>query len=202
MVAHRVPARVVRVRPVASPPTELAVGFAAARAEVGVPGAFADDALAEAASATDAFAADRVDATQIPFLTIDPEGSRDLDQARHLERSGAGYRVRYAIADVGAFVRPGGALDASAWARGVTHYSPDERAPLYPPALSEGLASLLPGDERAALLWTIDLDARGAQTAVRLERARVCSREQLSYEQAQAREDGSLGLLREVGALT
>ena len=36
----------------------------------------------------------------------------DLDQAMHLERDGDGHRVRYAIADVPAFVAPGGALDA------------------------------------------------------------------------------------------
>ena len=43
----------------------------------------------------------------VPFVTIDPPGARDLDQALHLERRGDGHRVRYAIADVGAFVRPG-----------------------------------------------------------------------------------------------
>ncbi|MGH3651130.1 MAG: RNB domain-containing ribonuclease, partial [Acidimicrobiia bacterium] len=50
------------------------------------------------------------DLTGVPFVTIDPPGARDLDQALHLERRDSGYRVRYAIADVGAFVSPGGQM--------------------------------------------------------------------------------------------
>ncbi len=53
----------------------------------------------------------RVDARDIPLVTIDPLGSLDLDQAYHAERRGSGFRVHYAIADVAAFVAPGGALD-------------------------------------------------------------------------------------------
>ena len=75
-------------------------------------------------------------------MTIDPAGSRDLDQAFHAERRPHGFRVRYAIADVAAFVAPGGALDREAFARGVTLYLPDGRAPLYPDVLGEGAASL------------------------------------------------------------
>ena len=56
--------------------------------------------------------------TDIPFATIDPAGSRDLDQAFHLERDGGGIRFFYAIADVSAFVAHGGALDDEAHRRG------------------------------------------------------------------------------------
>ena len=58
------------------------------------------------------------DETGVAFLTIDPPGSMDLDQAVHIERDGDGYRVRYAIADVPAFVTPGGAVDVEARRRG------------------------------------------------------------------------------------
>ena len=47
---------------------------------------------------------------------------------------GEGYRVRYAIADVPAFVRAGGAVDAEARRRGQTVYCPDERIQLHPPS--------------------------------------------------------------------
>ena len=71
------------------------------------------------------------DQTSIPFVTIDPPESMDLDQALHLERNGKGFRVRYAIADVAAFVEPGGPMDREAHERGQTLYAPDaERAPL------------------------------------------------------------------------
>jgi exoribonuclease R len=186
--------------------TELAAGFAALRAELGVPEAYPEAAAAEAAAAADAYAGERRDATDVAFVTIDPPGSRDLDQAFHAERRGGGYRVRYAIADPGAFVTPGGPLDEESRARGVTLYSPDKRTPLYPTALSEGRASLLDGADVPAVLWTLDLDAAGEPAAVTVERATVRSRARLDYETVQRAIDGgtadpSLALLRDVGTL-
>ena len=52
---------------------------------------------------------DRVDATDVELVTIDPPGSKDLDQAVGVTRRGDGFRVHYAIADLGAVVVPGGA---------------------------------------------------------------------------------------------
>src|SRR5918997_679687 len=63
----------------------------------------------------------RIDLEHIPFITIDPAGSRDLDQAVYIERAGAGYRVHYAIADVGCFVDRGSRIEEEAWRRGVTY---------------------------------------------------------------------------------
>ncbi|MBN9619743.1 MAG: RNB domain-containing ribonuclease, partial [Actinobacteria bacterium] len=54
--------------------------------------------------------ADRADDRDVELVTIDPPGAMDLDQVVHIESAGDGYRVRYAIADVTAFVAPGGAL--------------------------------------------------------------------------------------------
>jgi exoribonuclease R len=112
--------------------------------------------------------------------------------------------VRYAIADVAAFVAPGDPIDAEAWVRGSTRYAPDGRAPLHPPVLSEGAASLLPGQDRPAALWTVDLGADGERAAVDLRRAWVRSRAQLDYVGAQRTVDdgaatGALALLTEVG---
>lgn len=183
---------------------ELRAGFARIRAELGLPDQFPPEVLAEAeeVSSLDVGAQHRVD---LPFLTIDPPGSMDLDQAMHLERrAGGGYRVRYAIADVASFVRPGGAVDAEAHRRRETFYSPDARTPLHPPQLSEGAASLLPGQERPAVLWTLDLDRDGEQTDVAVARAVVRSRDRLTYAEAQrlidsGRADERLQLLAEVG---
>ena len=146
------------------------------------------------------------DETGIPFVTIDPPESMDLDQALYLERRGSGYRVRYAIADVAAFVDPDGPMDQEAHSRGQTLYAPDENARLYPAALSEGAGSLLPGETRPALVWTMQVDASGEGVDVGLRRALVRSREKLDYAGVQrSLEDGtaseSLQLLREVGLL-
>ena len=92
------PSRRIRVAPAEA----LRAGFEAIRDEAGVPEAFGDAALAEAReAAARSHGAERV---ELPFVTIDPPGSRDLDQALHIERRGSGHRVSYAIADVGAFV--------------------------------------------------------------------------------------------------
>ena len=140
------------------------------------------------------------------FLTIDPPGSKDLDQAIAVSKTDEGFRVLYAIADVAWFVTPGGAVDAESRRRGQTLYAPDERVPLYPKELSEGGASLLPGQIRPAILYEHLLDdaARRVSTAVR--RAVVRSERQLSYEDAQTEiESGSasetLRLLGQIGPL-
>ena len=130
------PPRAISVVPAAA----LREGLEAIRREAGVPERFPDDVLAEAEAAR-AEPRERVD---IEFVTIDPPGARDLDQAMHIERRGDGHRVHYAIADPGAFITPGGALDRETHARAVTVYMPDGKIPLHPPVLSEGAASLLP----------------------------------------------------------
>ncbi len=141
---------------------------------------------------------------EIPFFTIDPEGSMDLDQAMHLESTGTGYLVRYAIADLPNFVRPGGAIDLEARRRGQTMYPPRGPIPLHPLSISEGAASLLPDQERGAYVWTFNLDSEARVQSTTLRLARVRSRNKLSYQRAQALIDSDsavdgLRLLREIG---
>ena len=150
---------------------------------------------------------DRVDRTDIEFVTIDPASSMDLDQAVYLERAGEGYRVYYAIADVASFVEPGGAIDAEAHRRGQTFYAPGARLPLHPRQISEDLASLLDdGKPRPAYLWELTLDGQGHLIDTQLTKAMVLNRKKLDYDEVQrAIEDGSavesLALLREIGEL-
>jgi exoribonuclease R len=165
-------------------------GLAAIRDELGVPGAFPDDVIAAAATLEPPSGEGRVDRRDLPLCTVDPEGSTDLDQALAIEVvPEGGHVVWYAIADVAAFVAPGDPIDEESRRRGVTLYSPDGRAPLHPPALSEDLASLLPGQDRPAVLWRLRLDPDGQLVEVTVGRALVRSRVQLSYEQAQQRID-------------
>ncbi|MFH7598822.1 RNB domain-containing ribonuclease [Streptomyces racemochromogenes] len=177
------------------------------RTRLGVPDAFPAEVLAEAGRAAAAPRPPTEDATGIPLFTIDPPGSTDLDQAMHLEkRSGGGYRVHYAIADVAAFVTPGGALDAEAHRRVATLYFPDGRVPLHPPVLSEGAASLLPDQDRPALLWRLDLDADGRVETTDVRRALVRSRARLDYDGVQKAIDTgtaepALALLKDIGTL-
>ena len=171
-----------------------------------MPEAFPADVLAEAERAAASPRAPEADRTDVPFVTIDPPTSLDLDQALHLDRHDGGFRVRYAIADAAAFVEPGGLVDAEAHRRGETAYSPDLRSPLYPPVLSEARASLLPDGPRPAVVWQLDVDADGDLVDTHVERAIVASRAKLSYAEVQrsiddASADASLALLPEIGRL-
>jgi exoribonuclease R len=195
----------VVTRLVTAPP----IDFAALRRELELPTQFPLAAQREAdasAAAAQEPAADIADRTDIAFVTIDPAASRDLDQAVCIQRRSNGYRVFYAIADVTAFVPLGGALEAETWSRGQTIYLPDGSVPLHPLSLSEGAASLLPGQNRRAVLWTIDLDSAGERTGISVERAIVRSRAKLDYVGVQAAStngtlDEAIAALPELGRL-
>lgn len=191
------PPRPIRV----SPPDAIADGIQALVAEFALPTAFPPDALAEAEQAATSWSPDGLPRVDLPFVTIDPPGSMDLDQAMHLatredDPAHPGYRVTYAIADVGAFLTPGGAIDREAHTRAVTTYLPEHRVPLHPQALSEGAASLLPDVDRPAFVWQLDLDAQGELTNTGLQRAVVRSSARLDYATVP---DSTRTLLQEIG---
>ncbi|NNE73517.1 MAG: RNB domain-containing ribonuclease, partial [Acidimicrobiales bacterium] len=188
--------------------------FVKLRQELDIPASFPEAVEQEAAEAVrrgpvvppGAASSDIADRRDIDFVTIDPPTSLDLDQAFASERRGNGYRVFYAIADVAAFVTPGGAIDAEARARGVTLYSPDINTLLHPAILAENGASLLAAADRQAIVWTLDLDSDGKLVGTDVRRALVRSRAKLSYQEAQDQIDSqtapeSLALLAEIGRL-
>jgi exoribonuclease R len=187
-----------------APTGPLDSAFARVRQQLGVAAEFPRAVLAAAEEAARSPRLPGDDLTELPFFTIDPPGSRDLDQAMHLERDGAGHRIRYAIADLTAFVEPGGPVDLEARRRGQTVYCPDVAVPMHPPVLSHDAASLLPGQVRPAFVWDLRLDGDGEVRSADVRRTLVRSVEQLDYAGVQAAiEGGSTDerflLLREVG---
>jgi len=184
----------------------LREGIAAIQQQLKVSADFPPEVEAAAAEAAKQPKLPDLDRTELEFCTIDPAGSMDLDQAMHLERSGDGYVVHYAIADVAAFVEPDGPVDLEARRRGESLYGANATIPLHPRALSEGATSLLPDQVRPAFLWTVELDKHGETTSAKVERARVKSRRRLDYESVQKSvDDGSademMMLLKEIGEL-
>lgn len=176
------------------------------RQEFALPLSFSPEVELAAANAAANPRLPDLDRTDLPLVSIDPPGAMDLDQAMWLERTSAGYRVHYAIADVVAFVEAGDPIDLEANRRGQTLYGADSKIPLHPRVLSEGAASLLPMLVRPALLWTIDLDARASILDIDVRRARVMSRARFDYASVQARLDVGEAepvwhLLREIGEL-
>jgi exoribonuclease R len=191
-----VPARRPRLAP-AQAHDELIDSLAQLRRDLELPTGFPEDVDAAARAAarsvpTDPSAAGVDDLRDVEFLTIDPEGSTDLDQAMHLERTlspegtPAGGILHYAIADVPAYVEPGGPVDAEARRRGQTLYAADGRIPLHPVAISEDAASLLPDRDRRAYVWRFELDEGARPVATTLRRAVIRSRRQWTYLEAQA----------------
>ncbi len=154
---------------------------------------FGPEVLAEAAALVAAPGLDDPaleDQESIPYVTVDGEGTRDLDQALHLERDDAadnpgGFRIRYAIADAAHYVRPGSALFAEAMRRGTSFYLPGLSVPMLPRALSEGAVSLNAGVPRRALVFDMRVDASGHCLGTTMRRARIRSRAKLTFEGVQ-----------------
>ncbi len=166
----------------------LAQGLAAIRSQYQVPTGFPPHVLEAATRAATRGPRDHADRTSIPFVTLDPASSTDLDQAFWIEQAGADLILHYAIADVAWFVDDGDAIDVEAWRRGTTVYLPDGKAGLYPPALAEGAASLLPLGPRPAVIFTVRLNRDGEAHLDGAERALIRSRAKLAYDSVTATE--------------
>src|SRR5579872_2337506 len=161
----------------------------------GIPTEFPPAALAEAAQAGPVDAAGRTDLRELGLVTIDGSDARDFDDAVWAEpdpdpNNPGGWHIVVAIADVAHYVAPGSALDREAVNRGNSVYFPDLVVPMLPEALSNGLCSLKPGEDRACLAAQLWIDADGRKRRHRFERAIMRSAARLTYEQAQAARDG------------
>jgi exoribonuclease R len=159
----------------------LVAGLAAIREQYQLPMAFPEEVERAAVEATRRPLSAHVDRRDLPFVTLDPASSTDLDQAFVIEPAGGDLLLRYAIADVGWFVRSGDPIDAEAWARGETIYLPDGKVPLHPTVLSEGAASLLPDVDRPAIIFAVRVSPDGSVLLDGAERAIVRSRVKLAY---------------------
>ena len=178
----------------------------AIRAELKLPTSFPSQVEDAAQSAAVNPRLPQLDRCDIELVTIDPPEAMDLDQAMFVQRIDGGYRVYYAIADVAAFVTSGDPIDLEANRRGETLYGANEKIPLHPRVLSEGVTSLLPNQARPALLWMMDLDHTGEGIAVDVRRALVKSRAKLDYEGVQQQIDAGTAdpmwrVLQEIGEL-
>ncbi|MBP2231321.1 ribonuclease R [Azospirillum agricola] len=161
----------------------------------GLPTDFPHAALREAELAAVPPLGQREDLRALPLVTIDGSDARDFDDAVWAEAdpdpaNPGGWHLLVAIADVSYYVRPGSALDRAAYERGNSVYFPDRVVPMLPEALSNGLCSLRPGEDRACLAFHLWLDRNGALIRHRLVRGLMRSAARLTYEQVQACRDG------------
>ncbi len=117
-------------------------------------------------------------------ITIDPDDARDFDDAINVEKSGDGWRLTVHIADVSHYVQPGTPLDHEAYRRGNSVYLPDRVIPMLPEALSNGLCSLRPDEDRLAFAAFLEISRDGRIRRSRFARTIIRSARRLTYKQA------------------
>lgn len=130
--------------------------------------------------------AGREDLTQLPLVTIDGETAKDFDDAVYCERSGRGYRLIVAIADVSHYVTPGSPLDQDAYQRGNSVYFPRRVIPMLPEKLSNGLCSLVPRENRLCMACDMQITPTGQIRSYRFYPAVMHSHARLTYNQVAA----------------
>lgn len=138
----------------------------------------------------------RADLREYDLVTIDGSDARDFDDAVWAEPwENGGWHLLVAIADVAHYVRFGSALDNEAFLRGNSVYFPDRVVPMLPEALSNGLCSLNPNEDRFCLAVHLWIDAGGLTKKYEFVRGIMRSKARLTYEQVQAAHDGEEGVI-------
>jgi len=155
-------------------------------ANAGIEDTFPPDVSAEAQALPSVVTAadlnDREDLRHIPFTTIDPETARDFDDAVALEDLPHGHhRLWVAVADVSHYVREGRPLDVEAQLRGCSVYLPNRAIPMLPEALSSHMCSLVPEEDRLAMVVQVDFDKQGTPVASEFCAAVIHSRARFDY---------------------
>ncbi|SEC07789.1 exoribonuclease-2 [Terriglobus roseus] len=125
----------------------------------------------------------RADLRTLLWSSIDNDSSRDLDQVEWAESvpDSDAIRVRVGIADVAATVAQGSPIDQFAQRQSQTVYTAVRNFPMLPFALSTGLTSLNPHEDRDALVAEFVVAADGSITDRRILAARVQNRAQFAY---------------------
>ena len=132
----------------------------------------------------------RVDLCNLPLVTIDGEDARDFDDAVYCEKSGKGWKLWVAIADVSYYVRLRSALDTEAYNRGNSVYFPNRVVSMLPEILSNGLCSLNPQVDRLCMVCEMHVSAKGKLTDYRFYEAIMNSHARLTYTKVAAILDG------------
>ena len=130
--------------------------------------------------------AGRLDLRHLPLVTIDGPSARDFDDAVHAEATQGGWRLLVAIADVAHYVAEGGPLDAAARERGTSVYFPERVIPMLPEALSNGICSLRPDEDRLALACDMQVSRAGRIVRYRFHEAVIRSQARLTYGEVES----------------
>ncbi|MBP3428977.1 MAG: ribonuclease R [Clostridia bacterium] len=151
---------------------------------------FPKEALDEAAAlrpAPHGMDGGREDLRGLLSFTIDGRDAKDFDDAVSLEEMENGHLLLGVhIADVGHYVPQGSALDKEAYLRGTSVYLPGRVLPMLPEALSNGVCSLRPGEDKFTMSALIELTREGEIVAHRVVRSLTRSDARLVYDDVNA----------------
>jgi ribonuclease R len=123
----------------------------------------------------------RTDLRDLPFVTIDGENARDFDDAVYVRKSNNHHELFVSIADVAHYVQPETALDQEAYARGTSVYFPDRAIPMLPEALSNGICSLNPNEDRLTKTVSMEINFKGEVVHSRFFNSVIRSHERMTY---------------------
>jgi len=126
---------------------------------------------------------ERVDFTHIPFVTIDAQSTRDMDDAVAIERLDGKIQLRVAIADPATFIDAHSPVAKLAQRQAQTTYMLGGVIPMLPEQLAHDCFSLIANENRPALVCTIVLNDAGAVQFSGFEMGLIRSRHKLSYQQ-------------------
>ena len=155
-----------------------------------LPYIFSPATLAEAAAyGSEVTATDRkgrVDLRELALVTIDGETAKDFDDAVYAEKSGKGYRLVVAIADVSHYVKLKTALDTDARERTTSVYFPRRVIPMLPENLSNELCSLRPNVDRLCMVCDMQVTAAGHVSSYEFYAAVMNSKARMTYTEVAA----------------
>lgn len=148
-----------------------------------LPHIFNEKTIAETEAIPDTIKAskDRLDLRDIQHVTIDGETAKDFDDAIAVQKKRTGFRLYVSIADVSHYVPPGSELDKEAYLRGTSIYFPGRVIPMLPERLSNGLCSLVPGEDRYAFTAILDFDRKGHLKTKKFSKSIICSAQRFTY---------------------
>ena len=128
----------------------------------------------------------RLDLTSLPFITIDGETAKDFDDAVYAEPfKDGGWRILIAIADVGHYVTDGSPVDIEARNRGTSVYFPEFVVPMLPEELSNDRCSLVPGEDRLAIVCEVFLYPGHSESHFQFHQAVIRSKARTTYHQVE-----------------
>jgi ribonuclease R len=137
----------------------------------------------------------REDFRHLPIVTIDGETARDFDDAVYVERhAGGSWHLQVHIADVAHYVRTATSLDSEARLRGTSVYFPDRAVPMLPEALSNGICSLNPREDRLVMSALMEFDAAGHMRSARMTPGVIRSVERMTYTNVNKVLEGDSGM--------